>query len=121
MDPWVKRKSRKRGGGRDADKDVRANDNDRREVRWQREFEKAQQMKTSDLQRELRERGVDCSAFFEKRSLAEAYATAVVDGVSGHNQNSDSFDPSYRDVMMRKFDKRSLGIGEKVIDIDIQP
>jgi hypothetical protein len=80
-----------------------------RAERLQEEMEKAKAMKVGDLKKELLARGISVKSFFEKTEFVKAYAEAVVDGKSSPGGGSspeaeEEFDPSYRDVAMKKMD-----------------
>lgn len=88
-----------------------------RAERLQQEIEKAKGMKVGDLRKELEARGVSTKSFFEKTEFVKAYAEAVVDGKSGSKAGSsggsrtssppeEEFDSSYRDVSVKKMDKK---------------
>jgi len=53
-----------------------------RDERLKEEMAKCQEMKASDLRKELKERGVSTASFFEKSEFVKALAEARVDGVS---------------------------------------
>lgn len=86
------------------------------------EMRKAQSMKVGDLKKELKARGVATKSFFEKSEFVRAYAEAVVDGVQkGPNGAVEGdYDPSYRDVVMRKMDRRDPRLLQgTVIDVKL--
>ncbi len=106
-----------------------------REERLKEEMAKCQTMKVGDLKKELQSYGVNTKSFFEKSEFVRAVAEARVDGKSKTNSSASSasagssssssssseeepYDPSYRDVIMRKMtdDPRMLG-GGPLIDI----
>lgn len=105
-----------------------------RDVRMQQELEKANKMKIGELREKLQELGISTKSFFEKSEFIKAYAEAVVDGVkqktsrtSGASNNSKSqrdeekYDPSYRDVVMKKMDRRDqLLLQGTIIDIPLK-
>jgi hypothetical protein len=83
-----------------------------REVRLKEEMKKAKGMKVGDLKKKLQEFGVSTKSFFEKSEFVKAYAEAIVDGVqkkkgSARATQQEDFDPSYRDVVVQKFDRMS--------------
>lgn len=107
---------------------TKANGEMSRDDRIKEEMEKASRMKVSDLKKELENRGVSTKSFFEKPEFVKAYAEAVVDGVAsntfgrtgrnGAAGNEEKFDPTYRDVVMQKFDRRDPRLAQsKVIDV----
>ena len=63
--------------------------------------------------------------FFEQSDLVKAYANAVAnkderedpEASYGDKKTTQEFDPSYRSVVMRVFDPRTLSRGDLVIDI----
>ena len=86
-------------------------------------------MKVSELKKDLQSRGVSTVSFFEKSEFEKAYAEAVADnkasssgptgstGSSSRRAAEEKFDPSYRDVVMQKIDRRQLA-GQRVIDVN---
>jgi len=83
-------------------------------------------MRISSLNKELQDRGISTGSFFDKSSLVEAYANAIADDIraestngqsAGRHEEQSSFDPSYRNVIMHKFDPRTLMGGDIIIDI----
>lgn len=98
-----------------------------RSERIQEEMTKAKSMSVGDLRKELTSRGVKTNAFFEKSDFVKAYAEAVVDGVkakagssggSSSSSRQEDYDPSYRDVQVRKLDVNARRmIGGNVIDV----
>mmetsp|Transcript_15768 Transcript_15768/g.36313 ORF Transcript_15768/g.36313 Transcript_15768/m.36313 type:complete len:305 (-) Transcript_15768:128-1042(-) len=96
-----------------------------REERYEAALEEGRAMKLSSLKKELKDRGISTTSFFEKADLIKAYANAVADGVevkgSQRKRSSDadeSYDPSYRDVTTSVFDPSALLAGKEII-IDI--
>jgi hypothetical protein len=92
-----------------------------RQERYEIALEEGRSMSISSLKQELKDRGISTSSFFEKSDLVKAYANAITDdtkdkGSKGHN--NQSFDPSYRNVIMQKFETMTLMAGDDVI-IDI--
>ena len=84
-------------------------------------------MSVGDLRKELTSRGIKSNAFFEKSEFVKAYAEAVVDGVktttgasSSRRQEEEKYDPSYRDVQMRKLDPSTKRMLQGTV-IDIRP
>ena len=80
-------------------------------------------MKVSDIKKELSKRGGSTKSFFEKSEFIKAYADAIADDIGGdrnsRRQDSDEpYDASYRDVVMQKFDARSL-MGKPIIDVKL--
>ncbi len=96
-----------------------------REERYETALAEGMSMSSSTLKQELRDRGLYTTGnFFEKSDLVKAYANAVADGVERkdstafHDEKTkQEFDPSYRSVIMHKFDPRTLSRGDLVIDI----
>ena len=99
-----------------------------RDERIKIEMEKASKMRIGDLRKELEALGVSTKSFFEKTEFVKAYAEAFVDGVKSATVNNarskssastnEQFDPSYRDVIMQKFDRRDPRLAQsKVIDV----
>ncbi len=89
------------------------------------EKQKAKSMKVGELKKALQDMGISTKSFFEKSEFVQAYAEALVDGRSkkkagkqGTAKQDEPFDPSYRDVVMQKFNSRALGSG-KVIDVTL--
>ena len=77
-------------------------------------------MSSSTLKQELKDRGMYTTGnFFEKSDLVKAYANAIADAVERKDDKTTTqeFDPSYRSVIMQKFDRRTLSRGDLVIDI----
>mmetsp|Transcript_33795 Transcript_33795/g.70258 ORF Transcript_33795/g.70258 Transcript_33795/m.70258 type:complete len:271 (-) Transcript_33795:122-934(-) len=100
-----------------------------RSERLQKEMEKAKQMKVGELRSALKERGIRTTSFFEKSEFVRAYAEAIVDGTTSAKAKApaveeEPFDPSFRDVTVRKMDKQEqqrLLMGGKVIDVQLKP
>jgi len=96
-----------------------------REERYETALAEGMSMSSSTLKQELRDRGLYTTGnFFEKSDLVKAYANAIADGVERkdstafHDEKTkQEFDPSYRSVIMHKFDPRTLSRGDLVIDI----
>lgn len=91
-------------------------------------------MKLSSLKKALQDRGISTNSFFEKSDLVKAYANAIADNSEpkatssatstntdsrhgGSKNERESFDPSYKDVIMHAFDPSSILPGDVVIDI----
>jgi hypothetical protein len=100
-----------------------------REKRLEEEMAKCQSLKIGELKKELEALGVSTSTFFEKSEFVRALAEARVDGVkrktdgstssgSGKKRQEETYDPSYRDVVMQKLniDPRDMRMGP-VIDV----
>jgi hypothetical protein len=99
--------------------------------RYKKALKEGLSMKISELKQELKDRGISTAAFFEKIDMAKAYAEAIRDNVfknaskninsnerSGTGQRSEQIkDPSYRDVVVQKFDAGTILPGDTVIDI----
>lgn len=110
---------------------------DPQERKYKNALQKGIAMKLSELKQELKDRGISTSAFFEKVDMAKAYAQAIADNVLTKKHTStkeeevyrgsrvhsnarrdDSFDPSFRDVILEPFNAAmTLNPGETVIDI----
>lgn len=108
---------------------------------FQKAMEAAKSMTVGALRKELKDRGIPTQTFIEKSDFIKAYANAIADDTTGNktttttttNASSTSttkgsttakkpeepMDPSYRDVVTQKFDKRRL-MGQAVIDIRIR-
>jgi predicted HTH domain antitoxin len=94
-----------------------------REERYNEALKAAKTMKVLDLKKELQARGIKTSSFFEKSEFVTAYAEAVADnktgsGAGGSRRQEEPMDPSYRDVVMIKVDRRQLA-GLSVIDVTL--
>ena len=89
---------------------------------------KAKAMKVGELKKALQDIGISTKSFFEKSEFVNAYAEAMVDGKkqtarAGKRQTpqqDEPHDPSYRDVTMRKVDRRELLLGPGVIDVTLK-
>ena len=102
-----------------------------RAERIQEEMDKAKSMSVGDLRKELTSRGIKTNAFFEKSDFVKAYAEAIVDGVkvngagagsSSGGRAQEKYDPSYRDVNVRKLDPSTKRMLQgSVIDIRAKP
>ncbi len=108
-----------------------------REERYQKAMDIAKTMKVGELKNELNDRGISTTTFLEKTDFVKAYANAVADNIpkggssSASSSSSSSktktstkkpeepIDPSYRDVVTQKFDRKRL-MGQSVIDISIR-
>jgi len=94
-----------------------------REERYNLALEEGAKMKLSILKKELENRGISTKSFFEKSDLVEAYANSIADNKTstsrhrGSSKERESFDPSYKDVIMHNFDPASILAGDIVIDI----
>eukprot|EP00536_Pseudo-nitzschia_multiseries_P018344 jgi/Psemu1/293454/fgenesh1_pg.2408_\ len=91
-----------------------------REERYEAALEEGRAMKLSSLKKELKDRGISTTSFFEKADLVKAYANAIADDVEvkGSSSSDESYDPSYRDVTTSIFDPSALLAGrEMIIDI----
>ena len=105
---------------------------------FQQAMETAKAMKVGELKKELQDRGIATGTFIEKSDFVKAYANAIADDIPKKSSSSSSssskakgsaskkkpaaeepMDPSYRDVVTQKFDKRRL-MGQSVIDISIR-
>lgn len=98
-----------------------------RQERLQKEIEKCNSMKVSDLKAELESYGISTKSYFEKREFVRAVAEARVDGATtksggrnsaGQQQKDEPLDPSFRDVAVSKFSGESkMAMGGAVIDV----
>lgn len=100
-------------------------------VKIQQEIEKCKSMKVGELKKELESYGISTKSFFEKSEFVRAVAEARVDGVSktdgggsgrrsGGAKNAareEPRDPSYRDVVVTKFQGGKGMLTGKVIDV----
>jgi len=93
-----------------------------RSDRLRQELEKANAMKVGDLKKQLNAMGVSTKSFFEKSEFVKAYADAMVNGPPRNGAKQDEpFDPSYRDVVMQKFDNtQQRMLSGTVIDIKLK-
>ena len=95
-----------------------------RQEKLEKELNNAKRLKVRELKKALEDMGISTKSFFEKTEFVKAYAEAMVDGPpkqkagtrAARQPQSQEYDPSYRDVVMRKLDKRELSRGP-VIDI----
>lgn len=93
-----------------------------RQEKIEKELNKAKSMKVGELKKALQDMGISTKSFFEKTEFVKAYAEAMIDGPPKEKAGtrarpqSQEYDPSYRDVVMRKLDARDLYRGP-VIDI----
>jgi len=101
-----------------------------RQQRYRMATEEGKAMNLSDLKKELTDRGISTTSFFEKSDLIDSYANAVAENVkkvgkkvgnterkNSSRSNNESFDPSYKDVIMHSFDPSSILPVDVVIDI----
>jgi hypothetical protein len=102
-----------------------------RQQRYDLALEEGAAMKLSSLKSELKDRGISTASFFEKSDLINAYANAIADNINSNKRstkstntnrssNNDTFDPSYRTVIMHSFDPSSFLSGEVIIDTTSQ-
>lgn len=97
-----------------------------RQERYEIASEEGKSMSISGLKQELKDRRISTSSFFEKSDLVKAYANAIADDTKKKGSKSrnasrhseQSFDSSYRNVIMHTFDPMTLMTGDDVI-IDI--
>jgi hypothetical protein len=91
-----------------------------RTERYAEALEKAKAMKVGELKKELTDRGISVTSFFEKTEFVKAYADAVADNKKGSGgggaKKEEPRDPSYRDVAMQKMQQGTM-MGQKVIDV----
>ena len=93
-----------------------------RPERYKLVLEEGRTMKLSSLKKELSNRGISTSSFFEKSDLVKAYANAIADHVKVNTvntscRNDEIFDPSYRNVIMHAFDPSTILARDIIIDI----
>lgn len=100
-----------------------------RTERIQEEMEKCKKQKVGELKKELESSGISTKSYFEKSEFVRAVAELRVDGPTkstGAGSTSSSgrveeepFDPSYRDVIVTKFqgNKELLGFEGKLIEV----
>jgi hypothetical protein len=96
-----------------------------REDRYKKALEEAKSMKVGVLKKALTDKGISTKSFFEKTEFVKAYAEANADNKTGSAKagragqrarpQEEPTDPSYRDVVMQKIDRRQL-MGTMVID-----
>ena len=96
-----------------------------RSERLDEEYRKANEMAIHDLIDGLLSMGVDTRSFNVKSEFAWAYAQAKVDGIRKPTPEevakSQEFDPSYRDVELRKIDSADMRLHEgTLIDIPLK-
>ncbi len=106
---------------------------DTRQDRYNFALQEGIAMKLSDLKKELKDRGISTSSFFEKLEMAKAYAEAIADNVFKKTKSSvaatdssdtqrtntqDVFDPSYRDVNVIPFNARMTILPSDIV-IDV--
>jgi len=97
-----------------------------RQERYEIASEEGKSMSISCLKQELKDRRISTSSLFEKSDLLKAYANAIADDTKKKGSKSrnasrhseQSFDSSYRNVIMHTFDPMTLMTGDDVI-IDI--
>lgn len=95
-----------------------------RDERIQEEVAKATKMSVNALRKELKERGISTTSFFEKSEFVKAYAEAIVDGIGVNGNRAAASepprDPSYRDVIMQKMSRTDPRLLQgTVIDISL--
>lgn len=98
-----------------------------RESKIAEEKLKCNNMKVGELKKELESLGISTKSFFEKSEFVQALAEARVDGTKKNARSNkkastqEPYDPSYRDVVMKKMtDPRALASGGTVIDIRLK-
>lgn len=99
---------------------------DSRQQRYDNAFKEGGSMSVSTLRQELKDRGISTVSFFDKSDLVKAYANSIADGIEskdskgpntvGRNER-ENYDPSYRDVVVRAFNPRTLLGGDIIIDV----
>ena len=100
-----------------------------REDKIKAEVEKIRSMKVLEMKKELNDMGVSTKSFFEKSEFIKALAEARVDGVKKGGaggrrmEQEEEYDPSYRDVVMQRFnmDPRDPRMRGALIDIRLPP
>jgi len=98
-----------------------------RQERYEIAVEEGKSMSISSLKQELKDRRISTSSFFEKSDLVKAYANAIADDTKDKDSKSrnasrrseQSFDPSYRNVIMHTFDPMTIMAGGDDVIIDI--
>ena len=103
-------------GGRQPEAQATYND-PAKEMKYQAALQYAYNMKVEDLQHELNCRGISTNNCMIVKDFCVEYATAVADGKAKIMENpssasdntvfgddSDDYDPTYRDVVMKKYD-----------------
>ncbi|KAL7524822.1 hypothetical protein ACHAXR_000729 [Thalassiosira sp. AJA248-18] len=98
-----------------------------RKERLEKEMETCKKMKVGELKKELESYGISTKSFFEKSEFVRAVAEVRVDGPpkkssTGPNGASgrveeEPRDPSYRDVVVTKFQGQGMLGGGKLIDV----
>jgi len=103
-----------------------------RDERIKEEMNKLKDMKVGDLRKELQSLGISTKSFFEKyefiRALAEARVDGVKKGAGGSSgarggravEEDEPYDPSYRDVVMQKFNADPRLLQGQLIDIQLE-
>jgi len=94
-----------------------------RDEKLAKEMETINKMKVGDIKKELQGMGVSTKSFFEKSEFVRALAEARVDGVKKGGSSSvqeEEYDPSYRDVVMQKFNARDPRELRSIIDINLR-
>ena len=102
-----------------------AKDSMSRDEKITQEIEKIKSMKVGEIKDELKSMGISTKSFFEKTEFVKALAEARVDGKKkGKSQppeeEEEEYDPSYKDVIMQKFNGPSLRLGSMYDVIDIK-
>lgn len=95
-----------------------------RKERIQEEMDKCKKVKVGELKKELESYGISTKSFFEKSEFVRAVAEVRVDGpkksangaTSGGRVEEEPRDPSYRDVIVTKFNAPGEIFG-KLIDV----
>lgn len=113
-----------------SDTSTSSNTSDRTE-RIAKEMEKCSKMKVGELKKELESYGVSTKSFFEKSEFVRAVAEARVDGPPKSSSSGSSNgaggssgrvkeeprDPSFRDVIVTKFNGNKALLEGKIIDV----
>ena len=91
-----------------------------RKIRLEEEIENCKSMKVPDLKKELASYGISTKSFFEKSEFVKACAKARVDGIKDSNtkKQEEQYDPTYRDVKMKKMGSATQMLdGRSIIDV----
>merc|ERR1712107_677442 len=98
---------------------------DSREQRYKLALEEGETMKLSDLKKELTDRGISTTSFFEKSDLIDAYACAIADNIKQtgsstkkKKEEKQSFSTKRKDID-NSFDPRMIVPGDVIIDIAV--
>jgi hypothetical protein len=83
------------------------------EMKYHEALKNAHQMKVEDLQKELNDRGISTKFCFVFGDFCIEYAKAIAENKAKKSDiedlfNDDEYDPSYRDVVMERYDPTSF-------------